>query len=141
MAMLATALMSVVATEPHASWSTIEDDSRGVVMTIIPAQHASHARISDMRSYRFAAGPNEEDIGRAVCGQVDFRNTDDGIANFVIVYLLDDAGRPHHFDGPIFYGDHVDGDGWEATLAQFCERAEQRALRGTEPRLTTIASD
>jgi hypothetical protein len=117
----------------------VEADARNVVTETIPRGHSADIRISDLRTYRFVAGADGDDEGHAVCGTLDFRNADEGLSHFVILYMPGANGRLVRLDDPLFYGDaRSGGTDWADVLAEFCGGAEERVQQGRDVRLNAI---
>jgi hypothetical protein len=141
-AVLAAALLICLAETVVASpWEGIEDDARRAVLRQVPGEHQRYVRFSDVQVYRYSAlGEQDEDIGRLICGVVDFRNPDDGYAHFAVYYLLGRSGEREPLDEPVFYGVRT-GEVWNTFLATSCEGAERRVQHGRDQRINVSGSD
>jgi hypothetical protein len=123
-----------------ATTAEVETDARSVVTETVPRGHSADIRISDLRTYRFVAGADGDDEGRAVCGMLDFRSADEGSSNFVVLYVPDQHGRHVRLDEPFFYGPtRARGGEWDDVLAEFCDGAEERVQQGRDVRLNAVA--
>jgi hypothetical protein len=139
---LAAALHICLTTTVVASpWEGIEDDARRAVLRQVPGEHHRYARFSDVQAYRYSAlGEQDEDIGRLVCGTVDFRNADDGYARFAAYYILGSDGERELLDEPIFHGERR-GEVWNTFLSHACEGAEKRVQQGRDQRMNVSVGE
>jgi hypothetical protein len=81
--------------ENHARWAVLDD------LPVLANGQAIRPEVSSLRTVDITGRPL---LRSAVCGTLDFQNTDEGRANFVAFYSMNDmgkiilAGRPYLYD-------------------------------------------
>ena len=115
-------------TSALASPIDIENHARWLVLDGLPTYASGRtvsADIADLRTNDLI--PSGQTPISAVCGTVDFRNSDDGMTSFVVYYSLDDDGQPVAI-GPYLYTSTSGGEAVEsrhAAAQQFCREPEE----------------
>jgi hypothetical protein len=102
----------------------IENHARWLVSDSLPTYASGRTVSADIANLRTNdLIPSGRTPISAVCGTVDFLNSDDGTTSFVVYYSLDDDGRAVAVGGPYFYGPTSGGEAVEsrhAAAQQFC---------------------
>jgi hypothetical protein len=81
--------------ENHARWVVLDD------MPLLASGQPVRPEVTNLWTKDIAARPVPIS---AVCGTLDFHNTDDGIANFIVFYSMDDDGKLALVGRPFLYG-------------------------------------
>jgi hypothetical protein len=81
--------------ENHARWVVLDD------MPVLANGQPIRPEVTNLRTSDIATQPT---LISAVCGTLDFRNTDDGVSDFVLFYSVDDDGKMAMVGRPYFYG-------------------------------------
>jgi hypothetical protein len=94
----------VAATGAFAYPLDIENDARWLVLESLPEQYRGQEWGVDFRQLRSRDLTRGETSVAAVCGTLDFRNSDDGLTNFIVFYADDGKGAVIPIGRPFFYG-------------------------------------
>jgi hypothetical protein len=81
--------------ENHARWVVLDD------MPLLASGQPIQPEVTHLRTKDIAVRPG---LISAVCGSLDFYNTDDGIADFIVFYSVDDDGKMTMVGRPFLYG-------------------------------------
>jgi hypothetical protein len=81
--------------ENHARWVVLDD------MPVLANGKPIRPEVTNLRTNDIAAYPT---LISAVCGTLDFHNTDDGMVDFMLLYSVDDDGHTTMVGRPYFYG-------------------------------------
>jgi hypothetical protein len=81
--------------ENHARWVVLDD------MPLLASGQPVRPEVTNLRTSDIATKPV---LISAVCGTLDFHNADDGTANFVLFYSVDDDGKMAMVGRPFLYG-------------------------------------
>jgi hypothetical protein len=81
--------------ENHARWVVLDD------MPVLANGQPIRPEVTNLRTNDITTQPA---LISAVCGTLDFRNTDDGMVDFILLYSVDDDGHMALVGRPYFYG-------------------------------------
>jgi hypothetical protein len=108
----------------------IENHARWVVLDGLPVLASGQpirAEVTSLRTNDIATQPA---LISAVCGTLDFHNTDDGTTNFVLFYSVDDDGKMAVIGRPFLYG-RLSGRNFDPQFeaaSTFCEDPSATAV-------------
>jgi hypothetical protein len=80
--------------ENHARWVVLDD------MPLLSSGQPIRPQVTNLRTKDIGAHPV---LISAVCGTLDFHNTDDGVTKFVVFYSVDDDGKMAMVGRPYLY--------------------------------------
>jgi hypothetical protein len=81
--------------ENHARWVVLDD------MPVLASGQPIRPEVTNLRTNDIATEPT---LISAVCGTLNFHNTDDGMVDFILLYSVDDDGKMVMVGRPFFYG-------------------------------------
>jgi hypothetical protein len=81
--------------EHHARWVVLDD------MPLLAGGRPIRPEVTGLRTNDITTRPV---LISAVCGTLDFHNTDDGVTDFVLFYSVGDDGRMAMVGRPFLYG-------------------------------------
>jgi hypothetical protein len=101
--MIGAALLALAAAGANAYPLDIENHARWVVLDDMPLPSGKpiQPEVINLRTTDITTQPV---FISAVCGTLDFHNTDEGLANFALFYSMDDDGKATMVGRPFLYG-------------------------------------
>jgi hypothetical protein len=120
--------------ENHARWTVLDD------MPVPANGQPIRPEVANLQTNDIATQPV---LISAVCGTLDFHNTDDGTADFVLFYSVDDDGKVVMVGRPYLYGrssGRQSNPQHEAALAFCGDPAEAAVVAGAEGAVETAVT-